>query len=139
MITEAMVEAAIRAYFGKDSAYLGDPPRCHVDQEAMRAALEAAERAAWQPIETAPKMKNILLFAVTDVREDGAVGNWKMATGAWIEGHKAWEWAGRVLKAYDIQPTYWCQLPDPPLNDAPSSRGSVVATEEIGHGPAERG
>lgn len=43
MITEAMVEAAREAF--------GFP----CSHTAMRRALEAAERAAWQPIETAPK------------------------------------------------------------------------------------
>ena len=74
----------------------------------------------WEPIETAPKMKTILLFAVTDIDEDGTVRNWKMATGSWNTGwenddkYSPWEW-GRHLHKYDTQPTHWQPLPRPPL------------------------
>lgn len=78
----------------------------------------------WQPIETAPKMRTILLFAVSDVDEHGAVKNWKMATGSWhtgyedqhtrAEGLTPWRWDGRQLKVYDLHPTHWMPLPDPP-------------------------
>lgn len=64
----------------------------------------------WQPIETAPKMRTILLFAVTDTE----TGNWKMATGFWHTGWNEWEWDGRILKGYDTKPTHWSPLPPPP-------------------------
>lgn len=42
----------------------------------------------WQPIETCPKMRTVLMFAVSDIADDGTVRNWKMATGAWHEGYE---------------------------------------------------
>lgn len=78
----------------------------------------------WQPIESAPKMRTVLLFAVTDVAEDGTVRNWKMATGSYhmgyederskARGYTPWEWGGHQLKAYEVQPTHWMPLPPPP-------------------------
>ena len=79
----------------------------------------------WQPIETAPKMRTILLFAVTEVNDvSGAAVNWKMHTG-WFhlgfdtqasrdEGWSPWTWNGDQLRAYDTQPTHWMPLPEPP-------------------------
>jgi len=92
------------------------------DQHA--AALPAAPAEAWQPIETAPKMRTILLFAVTDVDERGVVKNWKMATGSYHEGYEdarskaegisPWKWDGHQLKVYEIHPTHWAALPAAP-------------------------
>lgn len=64
----------------------------------------------WQPIETAPKMRTILLWALTDTE----TGNWKMETGFWHTGYDNWTWEGRQIKSYDHQPTHWQPLPDPP-------------------------
>lgn len=82
----------------------------------------------WQPIATAPKMRTILLFAVSDVAEDGTVKNWKMATGAYhtgyederskAEGRSPWTWDGHQLKSYHLQPTHWMPLPAPPTDVA---------------------
>lgn len=78
----------------------------------------------WQPIETAPKMKRVLLFAVTDRAEDGTVRNWQMETGGWHSGfadqrskeagYTPWQWGGRQVKSYEVQPTHWMPLPAPP-------------------------
>ncbi len=68
----------------------------------------------WQPIETAPKQKVVLLWALTDTD----TGNWKMATGYWMPGYAedpgGWTWEGRRLMPYDAQPTHWMPLPLPP-------------------------
>lgn len=78
----------------------------------------------WQPIETAPKMKNLLLWAATDVGENGEIKNWKMDTGYWSSGVECWVWSGYQVRKVDIQPTHWMSLPDPPVvNDS-------LATEE---------
>lgn len=79
---------------------------------------------AWQDISTAPKMRTILLFAVTDIAEDGSVRNWKMATGCWHTGYEddqsgaanltSWNWDGHQVKKYEVQPTHWMPLPAPP-------------------------
>lgn len=94
----------------------------------MRAAEGALERLraamTWQPIESCPKMRTVLLFAVTDVADDGTVRNWKMATGSWhtgyedarskAEGFTPWNWDGHQLKVYELQPTHWMPLPSAP-------------------------
>lgn len=81
--------------------------------------------STWQPIATAPKMQTILLFAVTDTAPDGRVLNWKMATGSWHEGYEderskargltPWQWDGHQLRVYELHPTHWMPLPDPPV------------------------
>ena len=63
----------------------------------------------WQPIETAPKKKVVLLFAVTSIDPP----DWKMATGCRIPGYP-WEWDGRLLKPGELQPTHWMPRPEPP-------------------------
>ncbi len=76
----------------------------------------------WQPIETAPKMKTVLLFAVTEIDPSTkAVRNWKMDSGFWHTGYEddapvmsPWCWEGRQLRAMDVQPTHWMPLPEPP-------------------------
>lgn len=62
----------------------------------------------WHPIATCPKMRTVILFAVTDVADDGTVRNWKMASGSWhtgyeddrskAEGYTPWRWDGHQLK-----------------------------------------
>lgn len=64
----------------------------------------------WRPIESAPQMKSILLFAIQDIE----TGNWKMQTGFFHLGYDEWEWEGRILKSYDVKPTHWMPLPKPP-------------------------
>ena len=79
------------------------------------APAPAPERDGWRPIDSAPKMKVVLLLAVTHFGgDDNTVLNWKMATGHYSSGYDAWEWDGRILKAYDVQPTHWQPLPLPP-------------------------
>jgi hypothetical protein len=74
----------------------------------------------WQPIATAPKGKILLMFAVTDRREDGRVANWKMATGylSYMTGDLTWDGA-RIDKPYDHRPTHWMPLPAPPDAEEP--------------------
>ena len=69
----------------------------------------------WQPIETAPKGRVILLWAVTDLGDGGEVRNWKMATGHTpFYGPIEWTWDGYRLRQWDVQPTHWMPLPEPP-------------------------
>lgn len=78
-----------------------------------KAALAAAEAAAWQPIETAPK------------EGTGIVGSawWKMADGVYCLGWLAegyfdgddWAFASFDLDADEYSaPTHWMPLPQPP-------------------------
>jgi len=75
---------------------------------------EKTAMSEWQLIETAPKMKAILMWALTDT----STGNWSMGSGYWHEGYGGepgvWIWEGRRLKNYDTQPTHWMPMPDPP-------------------------
>lgn len=82
-------------------------------RDALRDLLAELRRREWQPIETAPKMRVVLLFAVTDRTPNGTALNWKMATGSYSDGHQAWIWDGRPLKDYDHHPTHWQPLPEP--------------------------
>ena len=94
--------------------------------EAILTALRAAESSAdtvrpdeWQPIETAPKQKILMFFAVTEWNDDGSVANWKMATGSYNDGWATeqllWTWDGRVLEDGNILPTHWQPIPTPPV------------------------
>jgi Protein of unknown function (DUF551) len=75
--------------------------------ELMRAALEAAARACWQPIETAPKDGTAILLCV---------GRW-MTVGHWHRVAGGWSSNGPVYSPYglDEQPTHWQPLPEPPV------------------------
>lgn len=87
--------------------------------------IVSAIARSWQPIDTAPKDRAILLFAVTDVAEDGTALNWKTAVGSYKEthdselsqryGYSPWVWEGRPVYSYQAQPTHWMPLPEPPL------------------------
>jgi hypothetical protein len=68
----------------------------------------------WETIDTAPKMKNLLLWAATDISDDGEVKNWKMETGYWNIGAECWVWGGIQLRKYDVQPTHYMLLPPAP-------------------------
>jgi len=72
MITDEQVEAALISFFGTSS------PNWNGTRATMRAALEAAEAAAWQPIETAPRNKYIL----TATRH---YGGWRIQKAHFIE------------------------------------------------------
>jgi hypothetical protein len=85
----------------------------------------------WQPIETAPKSKTILLFAVTDIDpvDGGRIRNWMMATGWWHPGYEndakvtPWCWDGHQVPKYGVQPTHWMELPEAPtLSDTSTFR-----------------
>jgi len=68
----------------------------------------------WQPIETAPVMRSVLLFAVTE-RDGDTITNWKMGSGH--KDHAGdWEWCGFRIRLWDHQPTHWMPLPEPPVS-----------------------
>jgi|ERR1700723_33065 len=77
---------------------------------STRPASQRASRAAWQPIETAPRDGKIVLLFGRDADGD----NWKMKTGSWNRFENQWYWDGRTIKGYDIQPSHWQPLPEPP-------------------------
>lgn len=78
---------------------------------------------SWQPIETAPRMRTILL-AVPEPCGDPR--HWKIASGFWHSGYAdesegdptPWCFEGRQLRAYEVQPIHWMPLPEPPERPA---------------------
>lgn len=74
----------------------------------------------WQPIESAPEMKTVLLYAVTDEAPNGEIRNWKMGTGFYHTGWEAddgsspWNWEGNHIPIWEYLPTHWQSLPPPP-------------------------
>ena len=65
-----------------------------------KAASERADRAQWQPIETAPKDGTRLLLANT---------TGKLADGVWSTRYEVWSWAYMMT-----EPTHWMPLPAKP-------------------------
>lgn len=122
-------------------------PDDHPDQDRMTTAFDECadhllrlvaeaggsaprvEPLTWHPIETAPKMRTVLLFAVTDVGEDGTPKNHHTGTGFWhqaYENHERmtpWNWGGYQLTKGDVQPTHWTPLPAPPNSIVPPPEG----------------
>ena len=102
MITEAMINAALDAFF---RGTLG--PNAS-SMERMRAALEAAERASWQPIETAPTSRmtdTVDLFAGTRFVD------------CWY--HNGWRRHGPMGVIWVVdKPTHWRPLPEPPVGQS---------------------
>jgi Protein of unknown function (DUF551) len=68
----------------------------------------------WQLIKSAPKNKTVILWAATDVADNGEIKNWKMDTGYWSCAAECWTWEGCQVRKYDVQPTHWMPLPEPP-------------------------
>lgn len=106
MITDEMVEVA--AKFVRDT------------HEAVRAALEAADAAAWQPIETAPKdATKILAFGLWAGQINGPDEVPTVQIALWSDGRSdypgfAWNVVGTDAYAAWIKPTHWRPLPGPP-------------------------
>lgn len=92
----------------------GHPVHPAVAQHLAVAAITAALAEMWRSVEEAPKSRGVLLFAITDVAEDGTVKNWKMDSGFFHEGYNAWSWEGQIVKSYNPQPTHFMPLPSPP-------------------------
>lgn len=100
MVTDAQVEAAFSAEAEQKRLHEFDIfNRVEGTRHAMmRAILEAADAAAWQPIDTAPKDRRMLWFSTN--------------------------MPGRVFFRYGVvnpphpldtmPPTHWRDLPDPP-------------------------
>lgn len=93
MIDKA-IEAACDAYLDSDSEYLF---------VRMRAAITAYERACWQPIESAPKDKPIILTGQWNS------GKWEVICDQWLLNRFPFVGWG--------QPTNWRPLPPPPENE----------------------
>jgi hypothetical protein len=103
--------------------------KCADELEALLTAAPAApqEERGWQPIETAPKDEDVLVFA-----EDGysRIGEARFHTytdglGGWWQWE--WEYATR-----EIQPTHWMSLPSPPVvREEESTKKSLRDLESV--------
>ena len=104
MITDEQLSEAMETYDGDLNA------DHYADREAMRRALEAAERAAWRPIRDAPKDgTQIIVGNKHGVWEDSQViPGTKSKDGQPLDGHcfQALEHHGG--------PTHFRPLPEPP-------------------------
>lgn len=87
----------------------------------MKAAEEKASRYDWQPIDTVPPNRIVVLFAWID-----GDANYKMHTGSHHpnNGDAEWLWEGRWLSSWDVRPTHWASLPEPPVK--PYSETNLV-------------
>ena len=78
---------------------------CVIRNAMAKAALDAAERVRWQPIETAPKGDMFIYFQKRDDRR--AIGLAYLAVdGSWRDSEG--NWTDR------LNPTHWMPLPEPP-------------------------
>lgn len=92
MVTEKMIEAAARAFSQvahDGGGVVGDGDE--LLEQAMRAALEAAEAAAWEPIETAPKdgTKVLVRWKYRNIPEGhpGTEVAYYSRRGSWLDIH----------------------------------------------------
>lgn len=73
--------------------------------------------SAWQPIETAPKDGTIILgFVPGDIYGSNDSMNWSRS-GPFvlaIEFDGCWWGADQLPDAYEVNPTHWVPLPEPP-------------------------
>ena len=113
-MTNEQIEAAARATFlgmynGEDAGWSMVDARIKAQWHTIaRAALEAAERAAWQPIKTAPKDGRPLLLNPT------FVGMFDVAMGYWQHEHDCWYMVNVGHMNGLWHPTRWRPLPEPP-------------------------
>ena len=109
MITDQMVEAAVLAFLGTYVA----PPTWKLD---MRRALEAAEAASWQPMDSAPMKRDSdgipTLIQLVATYPDSRGWTDIVGTAWWDDHDKRWaRWH------HSFSPTYW--RPYPALPAAP--------------------
>lgn len=111
----------LNAFCADKAANIGSEWNLCEDAAAEITRLRKAQE--WLPIESAPKMKSVLLFAVTDIGDDGSIRNWRMGTGFHHEGwegsneqngYSPWCWEGRHVAPWEVQPTHWQPLPSAP-------------------------
>lgn len=115
MITDKQVEAALVALSGnedwRNDDWVGANSAEYVFND-MRAALEAAEAAAWEPIETAPKDGTYILLWRPGFRQE---------TAHWLADMIGFDWPWLLpLPGEDrmrLKPTHWRPLPEPPKED----------------------
>jgi hypothetical protein len=127
MTSNAEIEAAAKALFEiQGSHFVGKWTDAYeklreIWRERARAALTAAERARWQPIETAPKDGTPVLlwlknkfdrnYTVMGLCDLIRIGFWQHRRWVTIEVEDCWmpDWC-----PLDVNPSHWRELPSPP-------------------------
>jgi len=79
----------------------------------LQAQCERQRVAEWQPIETAPTMRNVLLFADTSTEE---MRNHKIGSGYFSTGQEQWIWEGELVREWSYKPSHWMPLPAAPAS-----------------------
>lgn len=100
MVMEAQITAAIKVL-----TEVPPPGSISTFGDVVRCALEAADKATWQLIDTAPKDGTRVL--IWRENEDPTKGYFVEEVGGWFDDCEVQLW--RV-----IPPTHWQPLPDPP-------------------------
>lgn len=113
--TDAQIEAAARSDAAFDGRGWEAMARTDRDRylARSRAALEAAERAAWRPVSEAPKDGTPVLVCGAENRPDKMdVAEWHY----WANGHcYCWATEGALnMQPLDPPPTHFRPLPAPP-------------------------
>lgn len=107
MITDKMVDAALCA-FGDHNAHRKPWQMTHGHElDAMRAALLAADAAAWEPISAAPGGATLVDLWCPQSHTYAVRGRYWEQDGQWLE-----EETTRVLN-----PVKWRPLPAPPSKE----------------------
>jgi len=76
-----------------------------------RPQTEEKPDSGWQPIESAPKMRSVILWADTSTPD---FPNWHMGSGHFSTDLNAWIWEGETVREWAHPPTHWMPLPKPP-------------------------
>jgi hypothetical protein len=127
-ITDEMVEAAVRGWFKKDATWDDRVPEgdMAIYKEDMRAALVAAMRAAWRPIESAPKDGTTVFVHVPGESRYPTAAQFSSREyfeeqyGAPEYMDEGWYWAFGYPSDFHedtIEPTHWQPLPPPPAKE----------------------
>ena len=114
MITDAQVEAAAAVLYARKWA---DYKFSSVEMEDLRAALEAADPAAWQPIKKVPPNTSVLIWLPRS--EHYGPGIYRaiyVDTGSDRRWHVTTVAMGRDLDPRDF-PLLWRPLPLPPKEE----------------------
>jgi hypothetical protein len=78
---------------------------------ALAAARSQVTQDGWRPIESAPEMRTVLLWADTSTPD---LPNWRMGSGVYDSNLKVWIWEGEQVRGWAFPPTHWQPLPPPP-------------------------
>ena len=106
--TDEQIDAAKKAFTSTPGAWLHESTLPDCFSEAIRAALEAADAAAWRPIETAPKLDRVFVSG-WQKRSGIIAGYW------WLQEDMTDE---NGIPMYSPSAKYWRPLPVAPTKGA---------------------